>query len=138
MELYIPQIPKTMPGIRDAKGKFRAGAHIVPPNKGKKWGEYNVPEESRKKILANLTNEGRRLGGLAPKNRHQKRVVGIKDKKFFCDFPSAADAATSLHNAGIIINVSNIRACCRGNRPSAGGIKWFYECDFEKWNSEIV
>ena len=137
MELQLPQIPHKMP-TRDKKGRIIAGRGHIPANKGKKWGEYNVPEESRKKILANLSNEGRRLGGLAPKNRNQKRVVGIKDKKFFCDFDCAGDAATSLRNAGITINVSNIRACCRGNRPSAGGIKWFYENDFEKWHNEIV
>ena len=133
MELHFPQTPN----IRDKKGRFNKGANITPPNKGKKWGEYNVPEESRKAILANLTNEGRMKGALAKKKIYSQRIVGIKDRKFFGEFESAADAARNLQSVGIKVCSENIRTCCKGKRTSAGGVKWFYEHDFEKWNAEI-
>ena len=69
MELHIPPIPV---GIRNAKGQWRKGAKIIPPNKGKKWSEYNVPEASRKIILANLSSEGREKARLVRKKLNSK------------------------------------------------------------------
>jgi len=132
MELYIPPKPITR---NPQNGRLLRG--YEPKNKGKKWGEYNVPEESRKKILANLSNEGRKLGALAKKKRYSLRIVAIKDKKFFGEFESAADAARILRNAGIVVYSENIRNCCKGKRPLAGGIQWFYENEPEKWEKEI-
>ena len=75
MELYIPPKPLTRNPIN---GRILRGNE--PKNKGKSWDEYNVPEASRKKILANLTNEGRKKGALAKKKRYSKRVIAIKIK----------------------------------------------------------
>lgn len=137
MELTFPQIPNKIP-TRDKKGRIIAGSGHIPANKGKKWGEYNVPEESRKKILANFSNNADRLkGALAKKERYSQKVIGIKDRKFFGEFDSAADAARDLQAIGIKVCSENIRTCCKGKRTSAGGVKWFYERDFDKWNSEI-
>ena len=133
MELYIPPKPFTHNPIN---GRILRGHE--PKNKGKSWDEYNVPECSRKKILANLTNEGRKKGALAKKKRYSKRVIAIKDKKYFGDFESAADASRILRAAGIIVYSENIRNCCKGKRPSAGGIKWFYEEESHIWEKEIV
>lgn len=133
MELYIPPVRL----YRNPKnGRILPG--YIPPNKGKKWGEYNVPRKSRKKILANLSDEGRRLGGLAHKERICIKVVGIKNGEFMGVFESAAAAEVVLRNKGIKIRATNIRHCCYGKRPTAGGFKWFYEADFEKWNKEIT
>lgn len=132
MELQLPPKPLTRNPIN---GRILRGHQ--PKNKGKKWDEYNVPEESRKKILANLTNEGRVMGAYAKKKRHSKRIVAIKDKKYFGDFDSAADASRILRTAGIVVYSENIRNCCKGKRPSAGGIKWFYENESYIWEKEI-
>ena len=133
MELYI-ETPRL---TRNAKNGRILPGH-VPANKGKKWGQYKVPAKSKKKILANLTNEGRRLGGLASKPSICIKIVGIKNGEFFGMFESAADAEVKLRAKGIKIRATNIRHCCYGNRPSAGGVKWFYEKDFEKWSPLLL
>lgn len=132
MELYIEQPRLT----RNAKNGRILPGH-VPANKGKKWGEYKVPKKSRKKILANLTNEGRKLGALASKPIRCIKIVGIKNGEFFGMFESAAVAEILLRERGIKISATNIRHCCKGKRKSAGGVKWFYEEDFDSWNKEI-
>lgn len=133
MELYI-ELPRL---TRNAKNGQILPGH-VPANKGKKWGEYKVPAKSKKKILANLTNEGRRLGALASKPSICIKIVGIKDGEFYGMFESAAVAEVRLRTKGIKIRATNIRNCCYGKRPSAGGVKWFYEKDFDSWNKCIV
>lgn len=133
MELYIEPERRTRNAVN---GRILPGH--VPANKGKKWGEYKVPKKSQKKILANLTDEGRRLGTLASKPSLCKRIVGIQDGKFFGEFESAADAERKMKTKGIKVCGQNIRNCCKGiGRVSCGGIKWFYEEDFEKWSKEI-
>ena len=133
MELQLPQIPITRNPLN---GRILRGN--IPTTKGKKWGEYNVPKESRKKILANFTNEGRKRGTQISVNTTSKKIIGIKNGKFFSDFASASEAARKLQSIGIKVYSQNIRNCCKGKRPSAGGIKWFYEKDFEKWQKEIA
>ena len=137
MELTFAQIPVKKLSIRNSKGHILAGRGHIPANKGKKWDEYNVPEESRKKILSNFTNEGRMKGALADKKRNNIKIIGIKERKFYGEFESAASAARNLQGLGIKVYSENIRTCCKGKRTSAGGVKWFYESDFEKWNAEI-
>ena len=109
----------------------------IPKNKGKKRSDYNVPEESRRKILANLTNEGRMKGSLANRKLNSQKIVGIKARKFVGNYESAAEAARILQSAGIRVSATNIRHCCKGKRPSAGGVKWYYEANFEEWQKEI-
>ncbi len=133
MELYIEPERRTRNAVN---GRLLPG--YVPLNKGKKWGEYNVPIKSREKILANLSNEGRKLGALASKPRLCIKIVGIMHGEFIGEFESAAEAQGKLNGKGVAISATNIRHCCKGKRPSAGGIKWFYEAEFEKWSKEIV
>lgn len=134
MELYIP--PFQQPPTRNYKnGRIMKG--YIPKNKGKKWSDYNVPEESRRKILANLTNEGRIKGSLANRKLNSQKIVGIKARKFVGSYESAAEAARILQSAGIRVSATNIRHCCKGKRPSAGGVKWYYEANFEEWQKEI-
>jgi hypothetical protein len=133
MELYIEQPRLT----RNAKNGRILPGH-VPANKGKKWGQYKVPKKSRKKILANLTNEGRKLGALASKPIRCIKIVGIKNGEFFGMFESAAMAEILLKAKGMQLSATNIRHCCKGKRKSAGSVQWFYETDFEKWNKLIV
>lgn len=135
MELTFPQIPTKIP-TRDKKGRIIAGRGHVPANKGKKWSDFNISEENKKTLLENL-KEGRILGTNSKKTYHRIKVVGIKNRKFYGVFDSATDAALCLQQKGINISHQNIRNCCKGHRPSAGGVKWFYESDFEKWNAEI-
>jgi len=133
MELYIAPLPRT----RNPKnGRILPG--FIPYNKGKKWGEYKVSKKSRKKILANLSDEGRKKGTLASKPRLCKKVVGILKGEFIGMFESAAQAQIKIKEKGIAISATNIRHCCKGQRPSAGGIKWFYEAEYEVWSKEIV
>ena len=132
MELYIPPVPLTR---NPTNGRILPG--FVPKNKGKKWGEFKVPKRSRKKILANLNDAGRRKGALASKTRTCIKVVGIMNGEIIGMFESAAEAEKKIKGKGIAIRATNIRHCCKGKRPRAGGIKWFYESDFEKWNEEI-
>lgn len=133
MELYIAPAPRTRNAVN---GRILPG--YVPKNKGLKWGEYNVSKASRKKILANLTNEGRLKGAYASKPLLCKKIVGVQDGAFFGAFESAAIAELKLRDKGIAIRATNIRDCCKGIRPRAGGIQWFYEKDFEVWSSLIV
>lgn len=134
MELYIEPVRITRNRVN---GRLLPGH--VPANKGKKWGEYNVPKKSRKKILANLTDEGRRKGALASKPRICNKVVGIMNGEFIGEFESASDASRKMETIGIKVCSENIRNCCKcKGRISAGGVKWFYEADFEKWSKEII
>jgi hypothetical protein len=79
----------------------------VPKNKGKKWREYNVPRKSRKKILKNLTDEGRQKGREARWEKHKRRVIGIKDGEWYGCFESTCDASRKTG-----IEQANISAYC--------------------------
>jgi hypothetical protein len=133
MELYLEPERRTRNAIN---GRILPGH--VPLNKGKKWGEYKVPKKSRKKILANLTDEGRKLGAKASKPLLCIKIVGILNGEFMGMFESASDAQRKMAKIGIKVCHENIRNCCKGKRQRAGGINWFYESDFEKWSKEIV
>lgn len=133
MELYIEPERLTR---NPRNGRIMPGN--VAPNKGKKWGEYNVPRKSRKKILANLTNEGRRKGQLASKPRLCRKVVGIQNGEFLGEFESASDAERKMLTIGIKVCGENIRNCCHGRgRRTAGGVMWFFEKDYDKWSVEV-
>lgn len=134
MELYLPEPPKLT--RNPVNGRILPG-HTA-PNKGKKWDEYNVPIESRETMLSNLVDWGRRKGARMNKKKNSIPVVGIKDGKWFGGFLSAGDAEEKLRKIGITVYAENIRNCCNGKRQRAGGIHWFYENDFERWNGEIM
>ena len=132
MELYLEPVKLTRNPVT---GHFLRG--VVQFRDNKPWTQRKIPKKSKKKILANLTNEGRKLGALASKPSLCIKVVGIKDGEFFGMFESAAEAELKLKKLDIKVCATNIRNCCKGKRPSAGGIKWYYEADFEGWNGEI-
>jgi len=83
--------------------------------------EYTTPK-TRKKILANLSHEGRLKGARAFKKLNSIPVVGIKDGKFYGQYESASDAERKLASNDIKVQHENIRTCCKGKRKSAGGI----------------
>ena len=114
MELYIEPDRLT----RNPKNGRIMPGHVA-PNKGKKWGEYKVPKKSRKKILKNLTDEGRQKGRASRWEKYKRRLIGIKDGEWYGYFENTCDAS---RNTGI--EQANIAACCRKKRSRAGGIEW--------------
>ena len=126
MELYLPPTPLTRNPVN---GRLLPG--YVPKNKGKKWREYNVPRKSRKKILKNLTDEGRQKGRASRWEKYKRRVIGIKDGEWYGCFENTCDASRKTG-----IEQANIAACCRKKRPRAGGIEWYREDD-EEWMEKI-
>jgi hypothetical protein len=123
MELYLEPIRLNN---NPTNGRFIKNR--IPHNKGKKWNNW-LSETEQKKILKNLTHQGNANIG-----KYQgEKIVGIKNGKFHGVFDHS-------NEAGIKLNLCsrNIRSCCHGKRKSCGGINWFYEKDFEKWNQLIV
>jgi hypothetical protein len=102
-------------------GRFLKG--FTPHNKGKRMSEY-MSAEMVKYVLKKLPHKGN--SNVAGWNK--KEVIGIKDGKIIGVFKSGIDAG---NKTGIC--AGNIRLCCREKRKSAGGIKWFWEKDIEKW-----
>ena len=134
-ELYIEPIR-----INPKNGKFRSG-HI-PFNKGKKMTEW-MDGRKIKKVMKGL-EIGRKAGNAHFLHKFNKiEIVGIKEGKLTA-FESAADAERILRAKGVKVNQRNIRAVCLGTiekgsyvRLRAGGYRWFYAKDVEKYKSLI-
>lgn len=122
MELYIP--PKK-PDRNRVNGRFIKGS--TPFNKGKKMAEW-MDGRKIKRVLKGLQRIGRKdIGG-----QNKRKIIGIKYGKIVCFFESSREA---MRDTGI--NDRNIRHCCAGKRKKAGGIYWFFESDFYRWNKII-
>lgn len=78
-----------------------------------------------KRVLKGLQRIGRKdIGG-----QNKRKVIGIRDGKIVCLFESSR---AEMRYTGI--SDRNIRHCCEGRRKRAGGIHWFFESDFQRWN----
>lgn len=127
MELYLPN------PVFDKRKDFKTGRFLKghqPFNKGLKWEEW-MDGRKQKRVKRNLSlkRNGRKdIGGW-----NKKQVIGIKEGRIFGVFPSAQHAAKKLN-----IQRRNICHCCNGKRKKAGGVNWFFESDFEKWNKLII
>jgi len=127
MELYIE--PKRL-SRSPINGRFLKGAK--PHTFGKKWGDWMSAEAIAKKKSENLINlkkyDHSTCGG-----HNAKMIVGVKNGRFAGVFKgSNAASEYGKCDPGLIRNV------CRGNRKTAGGIHWFWESDFDKWNALIT
>lgn len=117
-ELTFPERPQ-----RSQYGRFCEG-HI-PWNKGKKWSEYMDDDTARKVKQIGLKNLVH--SHIGHPGHHKKSVVGITKSGKFYVFPSMCEAANATG-----IERTNIKLCCQGKRPSAGGLRWFFEND-DSW-----
>ena len=88
------------------------GIKKVAHNKGVK-----ISQEVKDKISKALENRGRYVSKLIPVNQYT--LDGLFIKTWDCGI----DAVRNLHNNNI---VSNLYACCKGNRKSCMGFKWEY------------
>ena len=87
---------------------------------------------------------GRKLGNPSMAGWNKKAVVGIKDGKLF-PFHSMTEAANILRAKGIKISARNISSVCMCKnvingkysyvRKNAGGFRWFYADEVEKYQS---
>ena len=84
------------------------------------WCNYNVKQV--------LINNGKING----------KKVGIPiiqlspNGKYITEFESATEASRQLN----LLN-NNISACCRGKRKTAGGYRWMYKIDYDKYMNDI-
>ena len=118
MELYLERERLQRHYI---KGYFLKGA--IPHNKGKKWDEW-LPKKYQKATLKRLSKyrTGRKdIGGEAA-----KECIGIKDGKVY----AFAHSVEAEKITGVCSR--NIRHCYNGERPTAGGFKWFLK-ESEEW-----
>ena len=131
-ELYIEPVR-----INPKNGQFRKGHPAW--NKGKKMTEW-MDGRKIKKVMKGL--EIGRKGNADYLHKFNKiEIVGIKEGKLTA-FESAADAERLLRAKGVKVNQRNIRAVCLGTiekggylRLRAGGFRWFYAKDIEKYKS---
>ena len=121
MELYLEPVKITKNPLN---GRFLKGH--APHNKGKKWEDY-MDMRKANKLKKNLLL-GRLKGNPNLPGHNKKKVIGIKDGKIYCVFPSASDAQLELG-----IQRANISKCCRKERKKAGGIFWFFEDNVDEW-----
>jgi hypothetical protein len=120
MELYIEPIRiKHNP----LNGRFLKGHE--PHNKGKKWEDYLDMRKAKriKRIAIKNLKCNPNIGGW-----NKKQVIGIKENRIIGVFESATKAAERLK-----IQRRNIAHCCAGKRNKCGGIRWFFESDYDKW-----
>ena len=122
MELYIEP-------IRFQKNKLN-GRYLkghTPFTKGKKWNEY-MDMNNAAKMLGNLNRKGNPVLW----KTHVKPVIAIEKGILIGFFESGVSASRKLK-----ISKSNITACCKKQRKTAGGMNFFYENDFENWHKLI-
>jgi len=115
--------------------------------KGHKPFNKGVPQiewmDGRKiKRILKFLEIGRGRGNSALAGANRKQIVGIKDGKIL-SFKSAIDAAKILKARGVKINARNINAVCHEKRivngkysyvrKRAGGYRWFFANDTEKY-----
>ena len=138
-ELYIEPIL-----INPANGQFRK--NHIPFNKGKKMINWMDGRKIRK--VKKYLEIGRINGNPNLPGHNKKPIVGIKDGKLIA-FSCAGAAERFLKAKGIRVNRRNINIVChhkmvkgyKGNyygRERAGGYRWFFESDIDKWAKYIV
>lgn len=120
-------------------GKFNPG-HI-PFNKGKKMTEW-MDGRKIKRVLKYL-EIGKKAGNKHLAGFNRIEIVGIFDGKLTA-FKCAGHAEDILRAKGIKINRRNISKVCNGKpdkkgcvRLKAGGYRWFYAWDTEKYKNLI-
>lgn len=133
-ELNISAPPKKK------SGRFQKGN--IPFNKGVPMTEWMDGRKIRK--VMKYLEIGRKLGNPALPGLNRRSVVGIKDGKLF-PFKSIEEAARILKSKGVKVCARNIGATCAGKtmyngkysyvRKKAGGFRWFYADEVEKYQS---
>ena len=124
MELHLPS--KIEITRRDPRtGRFMKGHE--PWNKGKKAKEY-LSQESYNRMIAGLSRQGRKdIGG-----QNKREIVAFKDNKFVGVFESSVAAGRKLN-----VCARNIRSVCHGKRKHAGGYRFFFVENYEKYKHLI-
>lgn len=133
-ELNISAPPKKK------SGRFQKGN--IPFNKGVPMAEWMDGRKIRK--VMKYLEIGRKMGNPSLSGSNRRSVVGIKDGKLF-PFESINEAAEILKSKGIKICARNISSVCAGKivkvgkysyvRKNAGGFRWFYADEVEKYQS---
>jgi hypothetical protein len=88
------------------------------PHKGRKWDEW-LTKEQQAKILKNLRKPKTNHHCVAGWNKKPVIMVDKDNNKVY--FPSAEEAKRITG-----ISAGNICSCCRGERHTAGGCKWYW------------
>lgn len=83
--------------------------------KGEKSPMYGVPKTDDIKRKIGESRKGKLVGG---ENPWSKKVLCVTTNEVF---ESMSDASRKYN-----VDVSNITACCKGRRKTAGGLKWAY------------
>lgn len=104
------------PQYNPTNGQFLKGH--VPHNKGKKWSEWMDGRKRAKVLRIGMKNlrGNPNIGGV-----NRKPVIAIDKEGNHFYFDSSMDAQRKIS-----ILAENIRKCCRGERKSAGGYRWFW------------
>ena len=134
-ELYID----ASPGINRVNGRFLRGH--VPFNKGLKWPDYMDARKAA--VVKKNLDLGRKAGNKHLAGSNKKPVVAMRDNKLI-SFKSAIDAQRILRSRGIKVNKNNINSVCNEKvelvggeyqytRKRAGGFRWFFADDVEKY-----
>ena len=80
------------------------------------WGRKHTPQARNNMSKVKRGPSNPMYGKTGGDNPTSKPVLCVETQQFFCSAKEAQDITG--------INKSNIGACCRGERPRAGGFRW--------------
>jgi hypothetical protein len=107
----------------------------IPFNKGVPMNKWMDGRKKRKVLkyleLGRIKGNGRLAGA------NRKAIVGIKDGKLY-PFESAVHAAKILKVKGYRVNSRNICRSIHNPQWKAGGFRWFFADEIEKYKDLIV